>query len=173
MRLPSHQPFHDAALGGSTRSDAKRSGTGRQRKRPPCVSARRTSPCRSDPHTFVYVEHGSALGSARREADERLLGASRLEEVVCIAYWLTGAGGFIGHHLITYLKERRHWVRGVDHELPEFTEPDADEFEILDLRRRDDALVAMRGIDQVYALAADMGWASSRVTTRRSRTASP
>jgi GDP-D-mannose 3', 5'-epimerase len=40
---------------------------------------------------------------------------------------------------------------------PDFTEVDADEFEILDLRRRDDALVAVRGVDQVYALAADMG----------------
>jgi GDP-D-mannose 3', 5'-epimerase len=70
---------------------------------------------------------------------------------------VTGAGGFIGHHLVTYLKERGYWVRGVDLKLPEFTEPDADEFEILDLRRRDDALVATRGVDQVYALAADMG----------------
>jgi nucleoside-diphosphate-sugar epimerase len=45
----------------------------------------------------------------------------------------------------------------VDLKYPEYTEVDADEFEILDLRRRDDALQAMRGIDQVYALAADMG----------------
>jgi GDP-D-mannose 3',5'-epimerase len=70
---------------------------------------------------------------------------------------VTGAGGFIGHHLVTYLKERGHWVRGVDLKYPEFTEVDADEFELLDLRRRDDALVAARGVDQVYALAADMG----------------
>lgn len=70
---------------------------------------------------------------------------------------VTGAGGFIGHHLVTYLKERGYWVRGVDIKYPEYTEVDADEFEILDLRRRDDALVAARGIDQVYALAADMG----------------
>jgi GDP-D-mannose 3', 5'-epimerase len=70
---------------------------------------------------------------------------------------VTGAGGFIGHHLVTYLKERGYWVRGVDLKHPEFTEVDADEFELLDLRRRDDALVAARGVDQVYALAADMG----------------
>ena len=25
---------------------------------------------------------------------------------------VTGAGGFIGHHLVTYLKERGYWVRG-------------------------------------------------------------
>jgi nucleoside-diphosphate-sugar epimerase len=70
---------------------------------------------------------------------------------------VTGAGGFIGHHLVTLLKERGYWVRGVDLKLPEFTEVDADEFELLDLRRRDDALVAVRGVDEVYALAADMG----------------
>jgi GDP-D-mannose 3', 5'-epimerase len=70
---------------------------------------------------------------------------------------VTGAGGFIGHHLVTELKRLGYWVRGVDLKPPEFTEVDADEFELLDLRRRDDALVAMRDIDQVYALAADMG----------------
>jgi GDP-D-mannose 3',5'-epimerase len=70
---------------------------------------------------------------------------------------VTGAGGFIGHFLVTYLKERGYWVRGVDVKYPEFTDVDADEFELLDLTRRDDALVAARGVDQVYALAADMG----------------
>jgi nucleoside-diphosphate-sugar epimerase len=70
---------------------------------------------------------------------------------------VTGAGGFIGHHLVTYLKERGYWVRGVDLKEPEYTTIDADEFEICDLRRKDDALQAMRGVDHVYALAADMG----------------
>jgi len=70
---------------------------------------------------------------------------------------VTGAGGFIGHHLVTYLKQRGHWVRGVDIKPPEYTDVDADEFELLDLRRWDNCLQAMRGIDEVYALAADMG----------------
>jgi GDP-D-mannose 3',5'-epimerase len=70
---------------------------------------------------------------------------------------VTGAGGFIGHHLVTHLKDRGYWVRGVDVKAPEYTAIDADEFELLDLRRWDEALRAMRGIDQVYALAADMG----------------
>ena len=70
---------------------------------------------------------------------------------------VTGAGGFIGHNLVTNLKERGFWVRGVDLAYPEYTDVNADEFELLDLRRRDDALVAARGVDQVYALAADMG----------------
>jgi GDP-D-mannose 3', 5'-epimerase len=70
---------------------------------------------------------------------------------------VTGAGGFIGHHLVTRLKEEGYWVRGVDLKVPEFNDIDADEFEVLDLRRADHALQALRGADHVYALAADMG----------------
>ena len=70
---------------------------------------------------------------------------------------VTGAGGFIGHHLVTHLKRMGYWVRGVDIKLPEFSITDADEFELLDLRRWDSCLQATRNVDQVYALAADMG----------------
>jgi GDP-D-mannose 3', 5'-epimerase len=70
---------------------------------------------------------------------------------------VTGAGGFIGHHLVTALKQRGYWVRGADLHVPEYTETDADEFELRDLRRFDECLLATRGIDRVYALAADMG----------------
>jgi GDP-D-mannose 3', 5'-epimerase len=70
---------------------------------------------------------------------------------------VTGAGGFIGHHLVTYLKGHGYWVRGVDAKRPEYTAIDADEFELADLRHREEALRVMRGIDEVYALAADMG----------------
>ncbi len=69
---------------------------------------------------------------------------------------VTGAGGFIGHHHVSRLKQEGHWVRGVDIKLPEFAASDADQFEILDLRRWDACLEATRGIDQVYSLAADM-----------------
>ena len=76
---------------------------------------------------------------------------------------VTGAGGFIGHHLVTNLKQLGYWVRGVDLKYPDFTTTDADEFEILDLRRWDNCLQATRNINEVYALAADMGeWGSSR-----------
>lgn len=70
---------------------------------------------------------------------------------------VTGAGGFIGSHLVSFLKEKGYWVRGADLKHPEFSETDADEFEILDLRRWENCLRATDGIDQVYALAADMG----------------
>jgi nucleoside-diphosphate-sugar epimerase len=70
---------------------------------------------------------------------------------------VTGAGGFIGSHLVRYLKERHYWVRGVDLKLPEFGHTLCDEFYLLDLRRRETCLEAMQGMTDVYALAADMG----------------
>jgi GDP-D-mannose 3', 5'-epimerase len=70
---------------------------------------------------------------------------------------VTGAGGFIGHHLVTMLKRQGHWVRGVDVKAPEFRPTDADEFLLLDLRRRENCSQVTGGVDEVYALAADMG----------------
>ena len=70
---------------------------------------------------------------------------------------VTGAGGFIGHHLVRYLKEKGYWVRGADLKAPEYEATAADEFEILDLRRYDNCLTAARGVDEIYHLAADMG----------------
>jgi GDP-D-mannose 3', 5'-epimerase len=70
---------------------------------------------------------------------------------------VTGAGGFIGHHLVSLLKRQGYWVRGVDLKYPEFAPTEADHFEILDLRRRGNCLQATQEIDEVYALAADMG----------------
>ena len=71
---------------------------------------------------------------------------------------VTGAGGFIGHHLINRLIADGHWVRGVDIKEPAYEATAAAEFELLDLRKFDNCLIATRGgIDQVYNLAADMG----------------
>lgn len=70
---------------------------------------------------------------------------------------VTGAGGFIGSHLVEFLKRRGYWVRGVDLKYPEFSQTAADEFLIADLRLREECLRATENIDEVYALAADMG----------------
>jgi GDP-D-mannose 3', 5'-epimerase len=70
---------------------------------------------------------------------------------------VTGAGGFIGHHLTKFLVEAGYWVRGVDTKAPEFEASAAHEFELLDLRKWDNCLQATRGMDEVYALAANMG----------------
>ena len=70
---------------------------------------------------------------------------------------VTGAGGFIGHHLTSFLKARGFWVRAVDLKEPEFEPSQADEFLLLDLRRWEQALEATRGMTEVYNLAANMG----------------
>ncbi|HOZ36482.1 MAG TPA: NAD-dependent epimerase/dehydratase family protein [bacterium] len=73
---------------------------------------------------------------------------------------VTGAGGFIGHHLANFLKKEGCWVRGVDLKNPEYGVCQADEFVVADLRDQSvypkifDAY-----FDEVYQLAADMGGA--------------
>ncbi|MFO1281165.1 MAG: NAD-dependent epimerase/dehydratase family protein [Burkholderiales bacterium] len=71
-----------------------------------------------------------------------------------------GAGGFIGCHLVTRLKDEGLWVRGVDLKRPRYSESAADEFVVADLRdpRACEAVVD-RAFDEVYQLAADMGGA--------------
>jgi nucleoside-diphosphate-sugar epimerase len=71
-----------------------------------------------------------------------------------------GAGGFIGSHLVTRLKQEGFWVRGVDLKFPDFSNTKADDFIIGDLR---DQVLVDRVVDQkfdeIYQLAADMGGA--------------
>lgn len=73
---------------------------------------------------------------------------------------VTGAGGFIGSHLVKRLKREGFWVRGVDLKYPEFSETEADDFVIGDLR---DPQMCRQVVDQrfdeVFQLAADMGGA--------------
>ncbi|MBI9043394.1 MAG: NAD-dependent epimerase/dehydratase family protein [Anaerolineaceae bacterium] len=70
---------------------------------------------------------------------------------------VTGAGGFIGHHLVKKLKDEGKWVHGVDIIHPKFESSAADEYSLLDLRDLQNAQLPMKGIETVYALAADMG----------------
>lgn len=92
-----------------------------------------------------------------------------------------GGGGFIGSHLVRRLKSEGYWVRAVDLKRPEFSESEADEFLIYDLRdqRNVDAVIRLFhygsvpqgftysppafgipiSFDEVYQLAADMGGA--------------
>jgi GDP-D-mannose 3',5'-epimerase len=76
---------------------------------------------------------------------------------IAVRVLVTGAGGFIGHHLVSFLRAQGYWVRGVDLKAPGFSASDANEFELLDLRKWEDCVRATAGIDEVYALAADTG----------------
>src|SRR5262245_60512218 len=75
----------------------------------------------------------------------------------CTRVLVTGAGGFIGHHLTKYLVNRGYWVRAVDIKHPEYEPTTANEFRRMDLREWRNCKDATRDIDEVYALAANMG----------------
>src|SRR5437764_3065889 len=92
------------------------------------------------------------MGKRLRHRREEYQGMASLTRVL-----VTGAGGFIGHHLTKYLVERNYWVRGVDIKEPEYEPTAADEFQLLDLRYRENCLQATKDIDEVYGLAANMG----------------
>jgi len=88
-----------------------------------------------------------------------------------------GAGGFIGSHMVKRLKSEGYWVRGVDLKHPEYSESEAHEFIVGDLR--DTSFVArtlqykgpyrnfynfvpskyIDTFDEIYQFAADMGGA--------------
>lgn len=70
---------------------------------------------------------------------------------------VAGAGGFIGHHLVNYLKTKGYWVRGVDIKTPEFDPTQANEFLKVDLRTETNVIKAVKDMDEVYSLAANMG----------------
>jgi nucleoside-diphosphate-sugar epimerase len=88
-----------------------------------------------------------------------------------------GAGGFIGSHMVRRLRSEGYWVRGVDLKHPEFSQHNANEFVLGDLRdlnfvRRVLEYKGARGnfyqsvpyqhiqsFDEIYQFAADMGGA--------------
>ena len=71
---------------------------------------------------------------------------------------ITGAGGFIGHHLARFLKKKGFFVRGADIVYPQFSDlSDFHDFRILDLRDFRNCIEAFEGIDHVYALASQNG----------------
>jgi len=71
---------------------------------------------------------------------------------------VAGAGGFIGHHMVRFLKNKGHWVRGVDIKDPEYSsKSEADEFIKLDIRNFDNCLKATNNIEWVFNFAANMG----------------
>lgn len=74
---------------------------------------------------------------------------------------VTGAGGFIGTHLVNDFKQQGHTVIAADLKYPEYSQTTADEFHVLDLREQDlvRELFNKHKFDEVYQLAADMGGA--------------
>jgi len=73
---------------------------------------------------------------------------------------VAGAGGFIGGHLVSALsKKKNHLIRAVDIKpLNEWYQvfPDTENL-VLDLREKENCYQAVKGFNEVYNLAADMG----------------
>jgi GDP-D-mannose 3', 5'-epimerase len=72
---------------------------------------------------------------------------------------VAGAGGFIGGHLVKRLKAEGFWVRGADLKRNEYSPSKADEFLVGDLCDHQFARDAVKDVDVIYQLAADMGGA--------------
>ncbi|MFT3736030.1 MAG: NAD-dependent epimerase/dehydratase family protein [Rhodocyclaceae bacterium] len=71
-----------------------------------------------------------------------------------------GGGGFIGNHMVSRLKREGFWVRAVDLKYPEFSQSEADEFAIADLREPGACSACIdQSFDEIYQFAADMGGA--------------
>ena len=67
---------------------------------------------------------------------------------------VTGAGGFLGHRLVSVLKAMGFWVRGVDVRFPPFVSSLADEYRLLDLTDARACRDMTRDVHDVFALAA-------------------
>lgn len=70
---------------------------------------------------------------------------------------VTGAAGFLGWHMVKYLKKKNHWVRAVDIHEPLWVKSAADEFIIYDLRDIHCMGDLFIGIDWIIHFAADEG----------------
>jgi len=72
---------------------------------------------------------------------------------------VTGSSGFIGSHMTNFLKNRGHWVRGVDIKPQSecHLQTFEDEFYQLDLRVYKNAVRMVEDVDYVFHLAANMG----------------
>lgn len=70
---------------------------------------------------------------------------------------VTGGKGFIGSHLVNFLKEKGHWVRNVDIADFSYLKTKEDEFLRKDLRNRSNCFRVVKDIDWVFNLAANMG----------------
>jgi GDP-D-mannose 3', 5'-epimerase len=107
-------------------------------------------------HANLCIADNPAAPDLRRRypflVEVREKGGTGVERIL-----VTGAGGFIGHHLVHYLKAHGYWVRGADLKYPEYASSAADQFVVADLREADCCDEVTRDVSEVYALAADMG----------------
>ena len=138
---------------------AKRPVSDRWTRRQETCASCRSAPCPAFAQVILN------FGLCFRAKNDTILGLSFFPiaalhgELAMECVLVTGAGGFIGHHLVHRLKQQGYGVRGVDVKYPQFSRTAADEFIIGDLRDKSVARDVVRGATLVYQLAADMGGA--------------
>jgi GDP-D-mannose 3',5'-epimerase len=70
---------------------------------------------------------------------------------------VTGGKGFIGSHLVNYLRTKGHWVRSVDIKKDCLLETNENSFVQGDLRKPETADQVTKDVDLIFNLAANMG----------------
>ena len=93
--------------------------------------------------------------------DWLLVEVIRIEDYVLKKALVFGAGGFIGNHMVSRLKNEEYEVTGIDLKWPEYSITDSDQFHIMDLREIENlkTLLVHEVYDEIYQFAADMGGA--------------
>jgi GDP-D-mannose 3', 5'-epimerase len=77
-----------------------------------------------------------------------------------LRFAVTGASGFLGSHMVEFLKQKKHWVRAITRKKIKETSHLyrlADEVKYLDISVQKQAYKALEHIDYVFHFAADMG----------------
>lgn len=87
----------------------------------------------------------------------RLLLYSCFDCLLAMQIVVTGGKGFIGSHLVNYLHNQGYWIRNVDINKDSYLTTEEDEFLNLDLRKPLSAMRAVRGVEGIFNLAANMG----------------
>lgn len=70
---------------------------------------------------------------------------------------VAGGSGFIGTHMIRYLRKQGHYVISVDIEQPHYTSLEADDFVQADLRDQRMAITVALDVEWIFNFAADIG----------------
>src|SRR3989344_3343943 len=85
---------------------------------------------------------------------------SFMKRAKTIRFAVTGASGFLGSHMVEFLKQKRHWVRAITRKKQKESRRRyelADEVTYLDISSQKDANKALHHVDYVFHFAADMG----------------
>src|SRR5262249_37933954 len=119
-----------------------------------CCSLRASWHCSDLGHLYGVLMREICRCKAGSGGTSKISRKSKGEHRMSKSALVCGAGGFIGGHLVKQLKRDGYWVRAVDLKFHEYSETEADDFVIGDLRDRAFCrTIVDRRFDEVYQLA--------------------